>query len=91
MKLVARLRFSQARDAPLTAVAFEVDAADTSGAWGWIRLVQGPAFDSTDALAARSRRLRQLPVQPWAPGARDHWLTVTAVRLSDRAFGVVPE
>jgi uncharacterized protein len=77
-------------DVPMTSVAFEVDAADPAGTWGWSVLVQGPAFDITDAWDERSRHLRQLPVRPWAPGVRDHWLTVTAVRLSGRRFGPVP-
>ena len=36
----------------------------------------------------RSQRLRQLPVRSWAPGVRDHWLTITAVQLAGRRFGI---
>jgi uncharacterized protein len=77
-------------ETPLCVVAFEVDDADPGGAWGWSVLVQGPAFDITDADDERSRRLRSLPIPAWAPGVRDHWLTISAVRVSGRAFGAVP-
>lgn len=42
-------------EAPLAAVAFEIDDADRYGDWGWSVLVQGPAFDIT------SRRLTSCP------------------------------
>lgn len=74
-------------EAPLTAVAFEIDDADRFGHWGWSVLVQGPAFDITSSADELPKHLRELPVRPWAPGARDHWLKITAVRVSGRAFG----
>jgi nitroimidazol reductase NimA-like FMN-containing flavoprotein (pyridoxamine 5'-phosphate oxidase superfamily) len=77
--------------APLHAVAFEIDDADPSGAWGWSVLAQGPAFDITSAQDARSEQLRSLAVEPWAPGVHDHWLMMSAVRLSGRRFGRVPQ
>jgi uncharacterized protein len=73
--------------APLAAVAFEIDDADRYGHWGWSVLVQGPALDITSSADELSEHLRTLPVRPWAPGARDHWLKITAVRVSGRAFG----
>src|SRR5947209_5057293 len=51
--------------APMTAVAFEIDDADPGGRWGWSVVVQGPAFDITDALDGYSERVRALPVEPW--------------------------
>jgi uncharacterized protein len=74
-------------EAPLAAVAFEIDDADRYGHWGWSVLVQGPAFDITSSVDELPKQLRELPVRPWAPGARDHWLKITAVRLGGRAFG----
>jgi nitroimidazol reductase NimA-like FMN-containing flavoprotein (pyridoxamine 5'-phosphate oxidase superfamily) len=76
--------------APARPVAFEVDDADPAGAWGWSVLVQGPAFDITEATGPYSARLRELGVTPWAPGRREHWLKVSAVELSGRRFGPVP-
>jgi hypothetical protein len=77
--------------APFHAVAFEIDDADPSGAWGWSVLAQGPAFDITSAIDDRSEHLRSLPVTPWPAGAHDHWLTMSAVRLTGRRFGQVPD
>jgi nitroimidazol reductase NimA-like FMN-containing flavoprotein (pyridoxamine 5'-phosphate oxidase superfamily) len=74
-------------EAPMTAVAFEIDDADRFGDWGWSVLVQGPAFDITTSADELSEHLRNLPVHPWVPGARDHWLKIAAVRISGRAFG----
>ena len=76
--------------ASLTAVGFEIDDADRYGHWGWSVLVQGPAFDVTSSIDELSEHLRELPVRPWAPGARDHWVKITSVRLSGRAFGETP-
>lgn len=77
--------------APFHAVAFEVDDADPLGEWGWSVLAQGPAFDITDADEAHCRLLRTLAVEPWAPGEHNHWLTISAVNLTGRRFGRVPE
>jgi nitroimidazol reductase NimA-like FMN-containing flavoprotein (pyridoxamine 5'-phosphate oxidase superfamily) len=74
-------------EAPMTAVAFEIDDADRFGHWGWSVLVQGPAFDITTSADQLSEHLRDLPVRPWVPGARDHWLKIAAVRINGRAFG----
>lgn len=77
-------------DIPLTMVAFEVDAADPDGAWGWSVLAQGPAFDITDSVDEYSAALRHLPVDPRAPGDKPHWLKISARRISGRCFGEVP-
>ena len=77
-------------DIPLTMVAFEVDAADPAGAWGWSVLAQGPAFDITDSLDDCSEALRHLPVDPRAPGDKPNWLKVSASRITGRSFGEVP-
>jgi uncharacterized protein len=77
-------------EAPFRAAAFEIDDANPEGNWGWSVMVQGPCFDVTDAIDERSERLKALPVQPWAPGAREHWLSVLARHISGRAFGKVP-
>ncbi len=76
--------------APGKAVAFEVDDADPDGAWGWSVLVQGPAFDITEATDGYSAQLRALNVTPWAPGHREHWLKITAVQVTGRRFARVP-
>lgn len=73
-------------ETPLRMVAFEIDDADRDGRWGWSVVAQGPAFDITGSIDEHSELLRTLPVEPWAPGAKQHWLKVTAVRVSGRRF-----
>ena len=74
-------------EAPMTSVAFEIDDADRYGEWGWSVLVQGNAFDVTDTIDTVSEEARSLPVRPWVPGAHEHWLRISADRISGRAFG----
>ena len=62
-------------------------AADPAGRWGWSVVVQGPAFDITDSPDEHSIALRRLPVEPWAPEARSHWLRITATTVQGRRFG----
>lgn len=73
-------------ETPLRMVAFEIDDADRDGQWGWSVVAQGPAFDITDSLDEFSALLRTLAVEPWAPGAKQHWLKMTATRVSGRRF-----
>ena len=73
-------------ETPLRMVAFEIDDADRDGRWGWSVVAQGPAFDITDSLDEFSALLRTLTVEPWAPGAKQHWLKMTATRVSGRRF-----
>jgi len=77
--------------APSHAAAFEIDDADPKGCWGWSVLVQGRAFEITYARDNNSRRLRELVAQPAAPGVRDHWLVISALKISGRSFGEPPE
>ena len=77
--------------APFHAIAFEIDDADPSGSWGWSVLVQGTAFEITNARDEHSRHLRDLVAHPAAPGVRDHWMAISALRISGRSFGDPPE
>lgn len=74
-------------EAPLRGAAFEIDDASPDGSWGWSVVVQGPCYDVTSARDHLSERLRQLPLLPWAPGARAHWLRIAADQITGRAFG----
>lgn len=75
---------------PLHATAFEIDEASPDGEWGWSVLVQGPAFDITEATDERSIGLRHLVLTQSAPGVHEYWLEISAVRLSGRYFGRKP-
>ena len=75
---------------PLTEVAFETDDVDRRRGVAWSVMVQGTAHHITDTLDPLSRRLRDLPVEPAAPGARLEWLAVYADHISGRRFKLPP-
>ena len=77
-------------DMPLSVVAFEIDGAEMNGAWGWSVVVEGPALDITTSTDDVDVALRRLPILPWAPGARHHWLKIVAGKVTGRRFGVAP-
>jgi nitroimidazol reductase NimA-like FMN-containing flavoprotein (pyridoxamine 5'-phosphate oxidase superfamily) len=63
-------------------VAFEVDDFDRDAREGWSVLVQGPAHhvDSEAELA----EARSAGVEPWADGTREHFISITPVRITGR-------
>ena len=63
-------------------VAFEVDGTDEAAHTGWSVLVRGEAVEVTDP--AELARLRQLPLQPWAPGAKTHYVRILPAKLTGR-------
>ena len=70
--------------ASLSSVAFETDAIDPQTRSGWSVSVHGDGFDITEAVDPESRRLRQLPLECWAPGDRDHWYKVVPREITGR-------
>jgi len=63
-------------------VAFEVDGADAAAHTGWSVLVRGEAVEVTDP--AELARLRKLPLDPWAPGAKTHYVRILPAVLTGR-------
>jgi len=67
-------------------VAFEVDAINEANRTGWSVLVRG------EAVAVRGpdelRRLRTLPLYPWAPGSREHYVRILPSVVSGRLIGL---
>lgn len=63
-------------------VAFEVDDADAMSHTGWSVLIVGRAETLTrpDELA----RARTVPLQPWAPGDRGHFVRIRSELVSGR-------
>lgn len=80
------------RHAPLRRVAFEIDGLDEAAGTGWSVLVQGFTYEITRAIDQFSEELRRLPVTPFAPGEKAHWIeivphTITGRRLEARTSG----
>lgn len=67
-------------------VAFEIDGTDPMYHSGWSVLVQGRASEMTDA--SQVARARELPLRPWAPGMRDHYVRIAPERISGRRLAV---
>jgi len=63
-------------------VAFEVDGADPAARTGWSLLVRGEAIEVTDP--AELARLRALRLDPWAPGAKTHYVRILPAVLTGR-------
>lgn len=62
--------------------AFEVDEVDQASRTGWSVLVVGEVEHVT--AAPELKRLRALPVEPWALGEKDHWVRLKPQRISGR-------
>jgi nitroimidazol reductase NimA-like FMN-containing flavoprotein (pyridoxamine 5'-phosphate oxidase superfamily) len=69
-------------------VAFEVDSADQAVGGGWSVLVRGEAVEVTEPeeLAA----VRQLPLQPAAPGTKNRYVRILPSAVSGRRFTPPP-
>ena len=63
-------------------VAFEIDGTDTAARTGWSVVVRGEAVEVTDP--AELARLRRLPLDPWAPGAKAHYVRILPAKLTGR-------
>ena len=63
-------------------VAFEADSVDVAGRAGWSVTVVGHATAVTDD--EEIGRLEQLPLTPWAPGKRDHFVRISSSIVNGR-------
>jgi uncharacterized protein len=63
-------------------VAFEIDGADVAAHTGWSVLVRGEAIEVTGP--AELARLRKLSLDPWAPGAKAHYVRILPAVLTGR-------
>jgi nitroimidazol reductase NimA-like FMN-containing flavoprotein (pyridoxamine 5'-phosphate oxidase superfamily) len=67
-------------------VAFEVDAADERDRTGWSVVVRGRAGEVADP--ADLERLRALPLYPWAPGAKAHYVRIRPASVTGRRIAL---
>jgi uncharacterized protein len=70
--------------AVLGRVAFEIDGIDSLYQEGWSVLVQGVGREITDAWDAWSQRVRGHHLEPWAAGAKEHWVAIASPLFSGR-------
>jgi len=70
--------------ATLGRVAFEIDFVDADGRSGWSVVVQGIGREITDAWDAWSQRVSARALEPWAAGAKEHWVAISTPEFSGR-------
>ena len=78
---------------PGSGACFEIDGYERHAREGWSVVAVGHLEEITDAGDARSLALRQLEVDPMAPGARLHWIALHVEQINGRHFAsgwVVP-
>lgn len=63
-------------------VAFEVDGTDAAARTGWSVMVRGEAVEVTDP--AELARLRELSLEPFAPGARARYVRILPAAVTGR-------
>jgi nitroimidazol reductase NimA-like FMN-containing flavoprotein (pyridoxamine 5'-phosphate oxidase superfamily) len=73
----------QAR-APLGHVAFEADHIDPMTHEGWDVVVSGEGADITDSVDHLSLIARSDRVEQWAPGPKDHWISIINPHFNGR-------
>lgn len=61
---------------------FEIDHSDPMYHTGWSVVVVGRAREVTDP--DRRAEIGRLPLRPWAPGKKDHIVSITAERVTGR-------
>lgn len=67
--------------------AFEVDGWDGTG--GWSVIARGPASEVHDP--AEIEHLESLPLRPWVPIVKTHWVRITPTQITGRQFHFGPE
>ena len=65
-------------------VCFELDEVDALVETGWSVLVKGRAAEVTDPLELAD--VTRLPLRPWAPGAKDHWIRIEPREVTGRSI-----
>jgi len=68
-------------------VCFEVDRTDPAAHAGWSVVVRGEVTEVTSQ--EELARLRELPLQAWAPGVRSHYIRMLPASLTGRLIGAV--
>ena len=65
-------------------VCYQIDGIDPRNATGWSVLVKGRAAEVTDPVELDD--VTRLPLHPWAPGPKDHWIRIDAREVTGRSI-----
>jgi uncharacterized protein len=69
---------------PRGRASFEVDRLDRAGRAGWSVVATGRLEEVTHYDAAILARVRRLAIDPWAGGAKLHWMRLVPDRITGR-------
>ena len=69
-----------------TRVAFEIDGVDEATRTGWSVLVRGEAVEVSDPVELA--RLRELPLHPYAPGVKGHYVRILPAAVTGRRIAL---
>jgi nitroimidazol reductase NimA-like FMN-containing flavoprotein (pyridoxamine 5'-phosphate oxidase superfamily) len=72
-----------------SAVAFEVDDFDAGDQSGWSVMVSGRAEEVLDA--EEVARLEGLPLRPWSPHEKSHWIVIHPESVTGRRLHAITE
>lgn len=75
---------------PRARACFEIDAFDRQTHSGWSVVVTGRLEEVTGYDARTWKRVRTLPVEPWAGGVKSHWMRLVADRITGRRIPPTP-
>jgi uncharacterized protein len=66
---------------------FEIDGIDRQSRTGWSVVATGRLEEVTRYDLLTLQRVQQLPVEPWAAGAKEHWMRLVPERITGRRVG----
>jgi nitroimidazol reductase NimA-like FMN-containing flavoprotein (pyridoxamine 5'-phosphate oxidase superfamily) len=66
---------------------FEIDGIDREHRLGWSVVATGRLEEVTQYDSRTWRRVQALPVEPWAGGAKSHWMRLVPELLTGRRVG----
>lgn len=75
---------------PRAPACFQVDRFDDGDRSGWSVLASGELHKVDVHQHSTWQRLQQLEVDPWAEGARPHWMRLRVERISGRRVATGP-
>jgi uncharacterized protein len=74
-------------DGPRSPACFEIDSFDRDARTGWSVIATGRLEEVTPYDARTYDRVQRLPIQPWAGGAKAHWVRLIPSYITGRRVG----
>jgi nitroimidazol reductase NimA-like FMN-containing flavoprotein (pyridoxamine 5'-phosphate oxidase superfamily) len=72
---------------PRAHACLEIDEFDRVSRTGWSVIAAGRLEEVTQYDSATWRRVHELDVDPWAAGAKEHWMRLVPTKITGRRIG----